>query len=696
MGRKVTRRGILAVTASTAFLSHAGTGTMSGSSSDRDHEDEEEGTLHRFATSATGAEVTGLYVTEEGQFFFNVQHPSRENDDPYNEGTIGAVVGVNMNDLPRDFPSVQPSESEKQAADVRLARGSYQVLAQGGDETDSGESLGIPTTPDGTPVGDLDGSEYSEYGYWPDFNGFVPDDEASDEGYLFTNFETQPGMITRLHLRQRGKNGGWEVVGAENVDEPLRRVEGTNINCFGSVSPEGVPMSAEEQYSHPATRFWNRPKPATIDDSPGISGDGVQGSFGLNGVEKQALYLGGTRDGEEVEVPENGTATLISDTYANPYRYGHIVAMGNPTADDVTDVEATKLTTFGRAAHEVAVVMPDQRTAYTSSDGTGKCFYKFVADEDVAGRGDVTEYGSKGTLYVAKANQQGKLNGNPAEVGFELDWIPLGHADLDEIESWIAEYDGVTQADYLAIREEVDALDDDASLADIDAYVEENGNPFYITPEEVDAWAEQYEDGGIGCIDEELRRVPFLETRRAAAAVGATDEFRKMEGLNIRTGAVPGEDFLYMAISETSETMNDEEGDIQLAGDEWGAVYRLPLEADYDVSRMEPAVVGGPNANICGGCPYDARPDSKSSVCPDCGYNPTEEDENGTSGGGMKKLGKAASDLVTGDDFEEENVISNPDNLVVMRDKRVIIGEDTSNEGHANDNMIWIYTPESC
>jgi hypothetical protein len=89
-------------------------------------------------------------------------------------------------------------------------------------------------------------------------------------------------------------------------------------------------------------------------------------------------------------------------------------------------------------------------------------------------------------------------------------------------------------------------------------------------------------------------------------AVGATDEFRKMEGLNIRIGAVPGEDFLYMSISETNETMTDEEEDVQLAGDKWGAVYRLPLEADYDVSRMEPAVVGEPNANICGGCPYDA------------------------------------------------------------------------------------------
>jgi uncharacterized protein len=60
MGRRVTRIEILAATASTAFLSHVGTGTMTGDPVSHGHEDEDGPTLHRFATSATGAEVTGL------------------------------------------------------------------------------------------------------------------------------------------------------------------------------------------------------------------------------------------------------------------------------------------------------------------------------------------------------------------------------------------------------------------------------------------------------------------------------------------------------------------------------------------------------------------------------------------------------------------------------------------------------------
>lgn len=46
----------------------------------------------------------------------------------------------------------------------------------------------------------------------------------------------------------------------------------------------------------------------------------------------------------------------------------------------------------------------------------------------------------------------------------------------------------------------------------------------------------------------------FLESRKAAAAKGATNEFRKMEGVNIRTNAKPG-DYLYMAMSVINETM---------------------------------------------------------------------------------------------------------------------------------------------
>lgn len=201
----------------------------------------------------------------------------------------------------------------------------------------------------------------------------------------------------------------------------------------------------------------------------------------------------------------------------------------------------------------------------------------------------------------------------------------------------------------------------------------------------------------------------FLECNRAAAALGATDEFRKMEGINISRNAKLG-DYAYVAMSNTNQTMlsndlaeddNDDPQDhIQLNGSEWGAVYRMPLLGkgesvgnltaahDYAILSMEPVVTGGPNANICGGCPYDARPNSKSTVCNDCSFNPTKESEGGVVGKGMEKI----ETVFKKQGFDPTTTISEPDNIVVMDDGRVIIGEDSGNAGHEN-NMLWVYNP---
>jgi hypothetical protein len=102
----------------------------------------------------------------------------------------------------------------------------------------------------------------------------------------------------------------------------------------------------------------------------------------------------------------------------------------------------------------------------------------------------------------------------------------------------------------------------------------------------------------------------------------------------------------------------------------------MQLESDYNVSRMEPAVTGGEDANICGGCPYDARPDSASTVCQDCTHNPTGEDSE------SRQLGSAAVD--------PDNTVANPDNVFALDDGRLLIGEDTP---HHVNNMIWVYNP---
>jgi len=620
MSEKFTRRNVVLSLAAAAAASQV-PGTAAAEAPEGHGIEQEGATLNRFATSVIGGEITGMFITEDGRFFFNVQHPDADLDGTSEPGSVGAVTGVDMNRLPEDFESVQipggddddygdgDGEPEPYDTKVHTALGDYQQLAVGGEPTDDGETLGSVYAPDGEFLtGQTD----------PDFNGYVPSSDATDEGYLFTNWEHRPGTMTRLHLQRNGRNGTWRVLGTENLD--FSDVEGTWVNCFGTVSPWGTPLTSEENYSIPDTPVWNDPDWQY-----------------RNGVERLARHLGHERN-------DDG---LFADEFPNPYRYGHIVELEEPEDDP----EPVKRFALGRSTHENAVVMPDERTAYTTSDGTARGFYKFVADEP----GDL----SAGTLYAAKATQQGPTGGDPAKVSFGLEWIELAHGDQDDIESWIAEYDDVTQADY------------------------EEGETSYITDAEIEAWANG---------DAPDDRVAFLETREAARAKGATIEFRKMEGVNIRRNAEPG-DYMYVAMSNTNETMGDDEGDIQLDGNEWGAVYRMPLESDYNVSELEPIVTGGPDANICGGCPYDANPNANDKACQSCAFNPTKEDgEQGWLTGTMNLAKSMAMSGQTS--LDPENTISEPDNIVVMDDGRVVIGEDTGNRGHEN-NMIWVFDPGS-
>ncbi|QLG61241.1 PhoX family protein [Halorarum salinum] len=590
----VTRRGTLELFALAAGADPTAlSGTREGGEegSDGDGTAEAGPTLTRLATTVPGSEITGLCVSPAGDLFFNVQNPEADNPEPFDHGGVGAVEGASLADLPSDAPSV-PLPEDGEGGEVRTAAGTYRMLASGGDPTDDGARLGVPYSPDGTELTD---------GNAPDFNGFVPSSDAADEGYLFTNWESRPGMVSRLHLR-RAAGGSWEVLGGTNVD--FRSVEGTWGNCFGSVSPWGTPLSAEENFSAALTPRWNDPDWDRGDDEDGDE------------VANLAAYLG---------------------YHPNPYRYGYVVEITGPESAEPTP---TKRFAMGRFAHETAAVMPDERTAYLTDDGSAKSFYKFVADEP----GDL----SSGTLYAAKHTQdEGE---EVATVGFDVEWIELAHGDEAEIEGWIAEYDGIGYDEY---------EDDETS---------------YVTGAEVEAWAN-------GEADDD--RVAFLETMRAAEAVGATTEFRKMEGINAAPGAEPG-DSLYVSMSKVDATMADGEGDVRLAGNEYGAVYRLPLESNYDVSRLEPVLTGGPEANVCGGCPYDASPNADSSVCADCALNPRREEDDGKVGfRGTSLLGNAPT-------VDPENAIANPDNLVVLPDGRVVVGEDTSEHEH---NMIWLYDP---
>lgn len=508
----------------------------------------------RFATIPLGAEVTGLFVTESGDLLFNLQHPSTANSAPYNKGTIGAVALKGNRPIPTRFDELPLPMSDAEKQDVRLAAGDYRIVAQEGETFTGTLPFGLGA------IVSADGTTSLKTSNDPDFNAFVPTNRKGDRGYLFTNWEDRPGAMSRLQI-EKEHDGSWRVLDALNVD--FSAVGGTWVNCFGTLSPWQTPLTSEELYFDD-TSLWN-------------SGDD-------SGVANLAAYLGYPADG--------------SSAWPNPYRYGYIVEITNPSDTPAPN----KLFAMGRYSHENAVVMPDNKTVYLSDDGYKVVFFKFVAD--VAG--DL----SAGTLYAARVTQDNGVV-DSAEAGFDIEWIELAHGDSADIESWVSEYDDVTVSDYV------------------------EGASSYLSDADVAAWA-----AGEAADD----RVAFLESRKAAAAKGATAEFNKMEGVNINykmasKGKVP---YMYMAMSSIDNGMSDTEGDIQLEQNKCGVVYQMALDSEWNAERMEPVVAGGP---------YDSA--ATPNRCP-------------------------------------ADKPANPDNLVVLEDGRVVIGEDS---GYHENNMIWVWNP---
>ena len=517
--------------------------------------------LTRVATVPVGAEITGMFLTDNDELFFNVQHPSDLNGND-TAAQVGVVTGFDWSTLDPLTASITVPATDAEKSTVRVVSGNYQVVGSAGD-TFNGQlphGLGSITTAD--EVTEIKQSQD------PDFNAFVPTSADGSSGYLFTAWEDRPGAMSRIEMTKED-TGSWTIGEVSNVD--FSDVLGTIINCFGTLSPWNTPLTSEENYEAENTSQWNNE-------------NYVSGYPSYPDVKNLQTYLG-------------------SQQLPNPYDYGYIVEVTAPLSESPTPV---KHYTLGRVAHENSVVMPDWKTVYTTDDGTNKGFYKFVADT----AGDL----SAGTLYAAKLQQD--ATSDPAKAGFNIQWIELGSSNNMEIKTWINSYNGISEADYV------------------------DGQTSYITQAEIDDWA----TNGTG--DD---RYAFLETLRAAEAKGATTEFRKMEGVVINYGGAASNTipYMYVAMSEVGKGMVDTAGDIQLdSSAKCGAVYRFGLDSQFNVSRMEPVVVGGA---------YDSAGDAQGNRC----------DVNG---------------------------ISNPDNLAVMDDGRVLIGEDTSK--HVN-NALWIYNPEA-
>jgi secreted PhoX family phosphatase len=633
------------------------------------------GELKRFASTALGAEVTGPFVTEDGTLIMSCQHPARRNPEPFNRGSVGYFKGFtfDLSGNGDDFDELSIPEIEEERSRVRASGGEYTVLAAEGDNIANNEDWGIPVTPDGIPIEEFSGSRYSNFGYDPDMNQFVATNGSGTKGYLFTNIEQSPGNVTRTPIRKRGDEWEADLENAVNLanTDALRELGGTRINCYGDKTPWNTPVSAEEEYAHPrlsltattsgileegsgvgyrgACQFWNRPDPAEVGSSEWYDeyngGMYPQGAFALGGVELTAYYLGAEPVDQNSDYTENDK-TPIGEGYPNPYRTGYVVDFREPDADEPSPV---KYYVMGRAAWEAPAFMYDNRTVYLNSDGNNKGIYKFVADEPIPSYDDPMDVA--GTLYAPKVTnvEEAASGASPAEVNLQLEWMAMAHATNREVHEWIAEYDDVSQVDYLESHAETDWEKDlERALHEADREVAENGNRDYISDEDIKKWGELWSpDPESDVTDrgdyEHLRKVPFLETRAAAKEIGATIEFRKAEGVDCFDGAGPG-DYVYYGISEVNDGMTDDEGDVRMDRVDGGLVYRGQLEEDYDISELEPVIVG-PDAS------------DPASVANDA--------------------------------------LINVDNVYVMNDGRVLCCEDADQFGRSYPNdCLYVFTPE--
>lgn len=355
--------------------------------------------------------------------------------------------------------------------------------------------------------------------------------------------------------------------------------------CAGSVTPWNTHLGSEE-YPQDARAFETA---ATVAD------------LGDDEAPDMAAYFG--LDPKTMTMADYRAAV-------NPYDYGFPTEVAVSEAGEAT---IAKHYAMGRVSVELANIMPDRKTAYVSDDGTNVGLFRFVADKE----GDL----SAGQLYAAKWVQTSDADGGAAT----LEWIDLGHADDKAISGLIAK-----RTRFSDIFETAE-FNDDGSCPEgfLSSNAEGRAECLKVRPG-MEAAASR------------------LETRRYASMLGATTEFRKMEGTTYN----PDRNSLYIAMSELSKGMTDADekadkggrNDIRIAKNACGAVYEMSLDEAFIGTKMTALIAG----------------------------KPTEY---------------AADSPWAGQECDIDG-IANPDNITYIPGyDTLIIGEDTT-KGHRND-AVW-------
>jgi len=343
--------------------------------------------------------------------------------------------------------------------------------------------------------------------------------------FMVSQFEDQVGVNYVTELKQDAATGKLSPISTKPIDNS--KIGGTWVHCAGSRTPWLTHLGSEEYEPNAGDPKLN------------------ENSYYL----RLAPYFGG------------------DITKANPYNYGFITEASITGADMGTgtfasNVKYVKHYSMGRLAFELAYVMPNQKTAYMTDDGSYVGLFRFEADK----AGDL----SSGKMYTAKVTQKDAANGG----SFDLSWIDMGHATDADIKKLI---DNKTK--FADIFEKGDVANCPAGFKLI-----------VTTP-------------GAECLKVKPgmeKAASRLESRRYAAMLGGTTEFNKEEGITFD----PASNRLFVAMSFINDGMLDADATkkenakavnfnhIRLAKNECGTVYALDLDANFVAKNMYGLVSG--------------------------------------------------------------------------------------------------------
>lgn len=521
--------------------------------------------------------------------------------------TPPAVQTIDFKFTGIDVPLLADAQQNIQAVDKVTINGKEQavgyqkLLATGYKDVVSNETFGLIKDYKDQPMTFEDNSQYicngtnDGEGSGLDYSSILQKDGKI---YLVSQFECAVGAFYSAELQQ-------DTEGKLSVKEgTLQFISQKNefggwVHCAGQTTPWQSHLSSEEY--EPDAHYVE----TSADAETGLTGDSY--------YDETAQYWGG------------------DISRSNPYFYG----WSPEVTIDQGVAKYNKHYAMGRFSHELAYVMPDQKTVYMSDDGTNVGFFMFVADQ--------AKDLSAGTLYAAKFTQTSAENGGAAT----LDWVNLGHASNAEIRSFVAtkpkfsdifstaaiNVDGTCPAEFKSIN--TSAYQECVKLNDVD------------------------NNGLIDAQDEKI--ASRLETRRFAAYQGATTELRKEEGITFNAR----DNKLYVAISELAYGMEDNKkaGKDKTTYDAGGNNHlRLPY-------------------NACGGV-YELNVAANSTI----GSDYVAKDWTAIVMGTPKTY--EAGDQYEGNKCAVEGLAS-PDNVTFLADSdTLVIGEDTS---HHLNNMVWAY-----